>query len=102
MTVYRAECCAEADRPRSRSSADRTLATLIADLGYAYCEELEVRRSPLRLEDAKDGGSSVATRDALAFLPERRLAASEARAVSLAGGSRRVRGDGPCDSGRMA
>jgi tRNA pseudouridine55 synthase len=53
--------------------------SLIADLGDAYTETL--RRTaigPFRVEDA-DGRTLVALNDALAFLPERRLAGEDAR-----------------------
>jgi tRNA pseudouridine55 synthase len=55
---------------------------LVADLGDAYCEELErTAVGPFRLEDA-DPERLVPLSEALAFLPERRLDAEEARAVS--------------------
>jgi tRNA pseudouridine55 synthase len=62
---------------------------LVADLGDAYCEELErTAVGPFRLEDA-DPERLVAVEEALAFLPERALSPEEARAVghgrSLAG-----------------
>jgi tRNA pseudouridine55 synthase len=53
----------------------------VTDLGDAYCEELErTAIGPFRLEDA-DPERLVPPRDALAFLPERMLAADEAIAV---------------------
>jgi tRNA pseudouridine55 synthase len=65
--------------------------SLIADLGDAYCDELE-RRSvgPFRLEDA-DPERVLAPVDALAFLPERALSSDEATAVSH---GRRLEGAG--------
>jgi tRNA pseudouridine55 synthase len=64
--------------------------SLVADLGDAYCEELErVAIGPFRLEDA-DPERVVPLSEALSFLPERRLAEDEALAV---GHGRRVPGD---------
>ena len=75
--------------------------SLIAGLGDAYCEAL--RRTaigPFRVEDA-DGRTLVALDDALAFLPERRLAGEAARrathGVAVEGeadGPVRLTGDG--------
>jgi tRNA pseudouridine55 synthase len=54
--------------------------SLIADLGDAYCDELErTAIGPFRLEDA--GGRQVPLAKALAFLPERVLSAEEAAGV---------------------
>ena len=54
--------------------------SLIADLGDAYCDELERKAiGPFRLEDA--GERIVPLGEALAFLPERGLSAAEAEAV---------------------
>ena len=53
--------------------------SLVADLGDAYCEELErTAIGPFRLEDADPaepptGAALVPLRDALSFLPERPL-----------------------------
>jgi tRNA pseudouridine55 synthase len=55
--------------------------TLIADLGDAYCEELErTAIGPFRLEDA-DPERLLPLGDALAFLPARQLDEKEAGAV---------------------
>jgi tRNA pseudouridine55 synthase len=55
---------------------------LVADLGDAYCEELErTAIGPFRLEDA-DPGRIVPLAEALAFLPERRLDDEEAERAS--------------------
>src|SRR5207248_5337451 len=52
---------------------------LVADLGDAYCEELErVAIGPFRLEDA-DEERLVPLNDALSFLPEQQLGKEEAR-----------------------
>ena len=60
-------------------SAGTYVRALVADLGDAYCEEL--RRSaigPFRVEDA-DGRTVIPLVEALAFLPEQRLDADDAR-----------------------
>jgi tRNA pseudouridine55 synthase len=63
-------------------SAGTYVRSLIAELGDAYCEELErTAIGPFRVEDA-DPGRLVPLSDALAFLPERRLTEEEAAAVS--------------------
>jgi tRNA pseudouridine55 synthase len=55
--------------------------SLIADLGDAYCDELErTAIGPFRLEEA-DLGRIVPLAEALAFLPERGLSGDEAEAV---------------------
>jgi tRNA pseudouridine55 synthase len=65
--------------------------SLIAELGDAYCEELErTAIGPFRLEDA-DPQRLVPLSEALAFLPERPLDADEAAAVSH---GRRIRAAG--------
>ena len=65
--------------------------SLVADLGDAYCEELErTAIGPFRLEDA-DPERVLSTEDALAFMPERELTAEEARDVTH---GRRVGGGG--------
>jgi tRNA pseudouridine55 synthase len=62
-------------------SAGTYVRSLIAELGDAYCEELErTAIGPFRVEDA-DPGRVVPLSEALAFLPERRLTAEEAAAV---------------------
>ncbi len=54
---------------------------LVADLGDAYCEELErTAIGPFRLEDA-DPERTIPLDDALSFLPERPVDASEAEYV---------------------
>ena len=54
---------------------------LVADLGDAYCEELErTAIGPFDLADA-DPERLLPLAEALAFLPERVLAGDEARAV---------------------
>jgi tRNA pseudouridine55 synthase len=54
--------------------------TLIADLGDAYCEQLErTAIGPFRLEDA--GDRLLPLEEALGFLPERSLSADQAAAV---------------------
>ena len=66
-------------------SAGTYVRSLVADLGDAYCEELErTAIGPFRLEDAGDAGRAAAfvpLRDALGFLPERPLTADEAASV---------------------
>ncbi len=58
-------------------SAGTYVRQLVAGLGDAYCEELErTRIGPFHLEDS-DPERIVPLADALAFLPERRLDASE-------------------------
>jgi tRNA pseudouridine55 synthase len=70
-------------------SAGTYVRSLVAELGDAYCEELErVAVGPFRLERA-DPERLLSPEEALAFLPERPLDAEEARAV---GHGRRVRG----------
>jgi tRNA pseudouridine55 synthase len=94
VTVYRAELLwHEGDRAafEIECSAGTYVRTLIADLGDAYCDELErTAIGPFRLEDA-DPERVVPLADALAFLPERPLDEEEAAAVRhgrrLAGGT---------------
>jgi tRNA pseudouridine55 synthase len=63
-------------------SAGTYVRQLVADLGDAYCEELErTRVGPFRLEDA-DPERLVPLEEALAFLPERVLEPGEAERVS--------------------
>jgi tRNA pseudouridine55 synthase len=71
--------------------------SLIADLGDAYCEELErTAIGPFRLADAGVGLDDVVPlAEALAFLPERQLSAEEADAVRH---GRRVAAGGPAGS----
>jgi tRNA pseudouridine55 synthase len=84
VTVYRAELLwHEGDRAafEIECSAGTYVRTLIADLGDAYCEELErTAIGPFRLEDAS-GDRLVPLAEALAFLPERALSAAEADRV---------------------
>jgi tRNA pseudouridine55 synthase len=76
----------------------------VADLGDAYCEQLErTAVGPFRLEQA-DRGRLLAPEEALLFLPERALDAEEARAV---GHGRRIAaeregGTDPGHAGRVA
>ncbi|HEU0018771.1 MAG TPA: tRNA pseudouridine(55) synthase TruB [Thermoleophilaceae bacterium] len=85
VTVYRAERLWHAgDRAafEIECSSGTYVRQLVADLGDAYCEELE--RSAIgefKLADA-DPERIVAPNDALAFMPERPLDAAEAKAVA--------------------
>jgi tRNA pseudouridine55 synthase len=92
VTVYRAELLwHEGERAafEIECSAGTYVRTLIADLGDAYCEELErTAIGPFRLEDA-DPERIVPLSEALSFLPERALGQAEAAAVRH---GRRVRG----------
>ena len=66
-------------------SAGTYIRQLVADLGDAYCEELErTAIGPFRLEDA-DPERTVPLAEALGFLPERPLAEEEALRVSHGG-----------------
>jgi tRNA pseudouridine55 synthase len=95
VTVHRAELLwHEGDRAafEIECSSGTYVRALIADLGDAYCEELErTAIGPFRLEDAE---RSIPLGDALAFLPARALDDAEALAVRH---GRRVggAGDGP-------
>jgi tRNA pseudouridine55 synthase len=84
VRVHRAELLwAEGDRAafEIECSAGTYVRTLIADLGDAYCDELErTAIGPFRLEDA-DPERIVPLAEALAFLPERVLDEQEAKAV---------------------
>jgi tRNA pseudouridine55 synthase len=84
VTVYRAELLwREGDRAgfEIECSAGTYVRTLIADLGDAYCEQLErTAIGPFRLADA-DPDRIVPLAEALAFLPERVLDEREAVAV---------------------
>jgi tRNA pseudouridine55 synthase len=83
VTVHRSELLwHEGDRAafEIECSSGTYVRTLIADLGDAYCDELErTAIGPFRLEDA---GGELALAEALAFLPERPLSDQEAIAVS--------------------
>jgi tRNA pseudouridine55 synthase len=62
-------------------SAGTYVRSLVADLGDAYCDELErTRIGPFRLEDA-DPERLLSLTDGLAFMPERTLDVDEARLV---------------------
>jgi tRNA pseudouridine55 synthase len=82
VTVYRFELLwREGERAafEIECSAGTYVRSLIADLGDAYCEELErTAIGPFRLEDA-DEERIVPLSEALSFLPERALAEAEAR-----------------------
>ncbi|MDP8943499.1 MAG: tRNA pseudouridine(55) synthase TruB, partial [Actinomycetota bacterium] len=82
VTVHRAEVLwREGDRAgfELECSAGTYVRQLVSGLGDAYCEELErTRIGRFRLEDA-DPERLVPLAEALAFLPERRLAEEEAR-----------------------
>jgi tRNA pseudouridine55 synthase len=84
VTVHRAELLwHEGDRAafEIECSAGTYVRVLIADLGDAYCEELErTAIGPFRVEDA-DPERIVPLGEALAFLPERPLDDAEAAAV---------------------
>jgi tRNA pseudouridine55 synthase len=82
VSVYRAELLwHEGDRAafELECSAGTYVRSLIADLGDAYCEELErTAIGPFRLDQA---GAQIPLAEALEFLPERPLGEEEARAV---------------------
>jgi tRNA pseudouridine55 synthase len=82
VTVYRADLLAhEGERAtfEIECSAGTYVRTLIADLGDAYCEELQrTAVGPFRLEQA---GSELSLAEALDFLPARPLDADEERGV---------------------
>jgi tRNA pseudouridine55 synthase len=85
VTVHRAELLHH-DGERAtfeiECSAGTYVRSLIADLGDAYCEELErTAIGPFALADA-DPERVVALTEALAFIPERPLAPEEASAVA--------------------
>jgi tRNA pseudouridine55 synthase len=85
VTVHRAELVGrEGERAtfEIECSAGTYVRSLIADLGDAYCEELErTAIGPFALADA-DPERLVALSEALAFIPERPLAPEEASAVA--------------------
>jgi tRNA pseudouridine55 synthase len=99
VTVYRAELLwHEGDRAafEIECSAGTYVRTLIAELGDAYCDELErTAIGPFRLEEA-DPERIVPLAEALAFLPERLLDEGEATAVRH---GRRVPGGGATPAG---
>jgi len=84
VTVYRAELLwSEGERAgfEITCSAGTYVRTLIAELGDAYCDELErTAIGPFRLEDA-DSERIVPLGEALEFLPKRVLDEQEAVAV---------------------
>ena len=84
VTVHRAELLWHEDDRASfeiECSAGTYVRTLIADLGDAYCEELErTAIGPFRLADAHPD-RLVPLGEALAFLPARALSEDEAAAV---------------------
>ena len=78
---------------------------LVADLGDAYCEELErTGIGPFRLEDA-DPERLVPLVEALSFLPERPIDADEAERAShgaaVSGGAGAYAEQGPADEVRL-
>jgi len=81
VTVHRAELCwHDADRAcfELEVSSGTYVRSLIADLGDAYCEELErTAVGDFRLEDAEPD-RTIPLEEALAFLPERAVSAAEA------------------------
>ncbi len=82
IEVYRFEELERADERRRyliECSSGTYVRTLIADLGDAYCEAL--RRTAIGTFDVADADPEtiVPLADALAFLPEVRLAADDAR-----------------------
>ncbi len=85
VTVHRAELCwQEGDRAcfELEVSSGTYVRSLIADLGDAYCEELErTAVGEFRLEDA-DPERTIPLEEALSFLPERELSEAEAEDVS--------------------
>ena len=85
ITVYRSHVL-DRDGERARIELECSSGTyvrqLVADLGDAYCEELQrTAVGPFRLEDA-DPERLVPLADALSFLPGRELDAGEAERVS--------------------
>jgi tRNA pseudouridine55 synthase len=85
VTVYRFELLRrEGERAEFEieCSSGTYVRQLIADLGDAYCEELErTAIGPFRLEDASEE-RLIPLEDALEFLPERELDEDELRLVS--------------------
>jgi tRNA pseudouridine55 synthase len=85
VTVYRYELLRhEGERAEFEieCSSGTYVRQLMADLGDAYCEELErTAIGPFRLEDASEE-RLISLEDALDFLPERALEEDEARRVA--------------------
>ena len=94
VTVHRfEELWREGDRAglEIECSAGTYVRQLVADLGDAYCEQLErTAIGDFKLEDA-DPEQIVPLEEALSFLPARELTSEEARIVGHGG---RVTGDG--------
>jgi tRNA pseudouridine55 synthase len=88
VTVYRADLLwFEGERAAFEisCSAGTYVRSLVAELGDAYCDELErTAIGPFRLEDA-DPERIVPLGEALSFLPERALEGAEATAVRHGG-----------------
>jgi tRNA pseudouridine55 synthase len=102
VNVYRAELLwVEGDRAgfEIECSAGTYVRTLIADLGDAYCDELErTAIGPFRVEDAR-GDRIVPLGDALSFMPERAL--DEGEAVAVRHGRRVAAGGHPAEHVRL-
>jgi tRNA pseudouridine55 synthase len=85
VTVYRFDLLSRDEERASfeiECSSGTYIRQLIADLGDAYCEELQrTAIGPFRLEDASEE-RLISIEDALDFLPERELNEDEARRVS--------------------
>jgi tRNA pseudouridine55 synthase len=97
VTVYRADLLwHEGERAafEIECSSGTYVRSLIAELGDAYCEELERTAIGLFRLEAADPGRLVPLSEALRFLPERPLDADEAAAVSH---GRRVRRSAPAE-----
>ena len=108
VTVHRAELLwHEGERAafEIECSAGTYVRTLIADLGDAYCEELErTAIGPFRLDDAGPE-RLVPLAEALAFLPERELTRAEADGGEprpARAGAGDAAGAGAADGGRRA
>ena len=97
VTVHRAELLwHEGERAafEIECSAGTYVRTLIADLGDAYCEELErTAIGPFRLADA--GRRAARSREALAFLSRARLTSRRRAPCATAGASRAATPAGP-------
>jgi len=102
VTVHRAErLWLDGERAafEVECSSGTYIRQLVADLGDAYCDELErTAVGPFRLADA-DPERIVAPNAALAFLPERELSAGEAEAVGH--GRRVAAAETPPETGRL-
>jgi tRNA pseudouridine55 synthase len=101
VTVYRFELLwREGERCglEVECSAGTYVRSLVADLGDAYCEELErIAIGPFRLEEA-DPERLLPLAEALRFLPERALDDPEAEAVRH---GRRLEGRGEIEAVRL-